>query len=123
MTEKQLASLRPCRTSEEAKIRGRQGGIKSGESRRKAKSMKETLEMILSLPVKDKDFLEQLKADGILNEDMNNNTALMYVAIQKAMQGDTQAMNFVRDTAGMKPSDKVEASVNQEISINVGWDD
>ncbi len=35
--EKSLANLRPVRNSEEARERGRKGGIKSGEARRRRK--------------------------------------------------------------------------------------
>ena len=41
--------LKPVRTKEEAKERGRAGGIKSGEVRRAKKSMRETAKALMSM--------------------------------------------------------------------------
>jgi hypothetical protein len=40
-------------TPEQRAEYGRQGGIKSGETKRKKKAMKETLEVLLSMPMKN----------------------------------------------------------------------
>jgi len=45
--------LRPCRTSEEAKVRGRNGGIASGQSRRKKKALRELVRLALEERHKD----------------------------------------------------------------------
>ena len=39
-------------TPEESRENGRKGGIKSGETKRRKKAMKETLEVLLSMPMK-----------------------------------------------------------------------
>lgn len=44
-------NLDPVRTSEEAKKRGRAGGIASGEARRAKKNMRETAKALLEMKV------------------------------------------------------------------------
>ena len=44
------SDLKPIQSTEEAKRKGRNGGIKSGESRRKKKLMKDQISLLLSLP-------------------------------------------------------------------------
>lgn len=112
ISEKSLANLRPPRKgTEDAKRRGRNGGIKSGEVRRKKKAMRETLAMLLDLPPGLSDQKEILTALGIAEEDCNNQTLIAVAMIQTAAAGDVKAATWVRDTVGEKPTDKVEANI------------
>lgn len=108
---KSLANLKPVRSSEEARERGRIGGIKSGEARRKRKKLKETLSALLTLPPGITDQKDLLMALGIDEDDCNNQTLIAIAMIQAAAAGDVKAATWVRDTVGEKPLDKVEASV------------
>ena len=63
-------NLEPVRTEEEAREKGRNGGIKSGEARRRRKTIRECVEMIASLPPSEKD-IAQLEKVGIQREDAN----------------------------------------------------
>ncbi len=108
---KSLANLRPVKTTEEARERGRIGGIKSGEVRRKRKQLKETLSTLLTLPPGINDQKDLLMALGIDENDCNNQTLIAIAMIQAAAAGDVKAATWVRDTVGEKPLDKVEASV------------
>ena len=84
------------RTSEEARKRGRAGGIKSGEVRRQRKTLREELLALLSAGNTQKDI----------------NLAL----IARALDGDVKAYEVVRDTIGEKPVDKIMvAEVDQTI--------
>lgn len=108
---KSLANLKPVKTTEEARERGRIGGIKSGEARRKRKQLKETLSALLTLPPGINDQKDLLMALGIDEDDCNNQTLIAISMIQAAAAGDVKAATWVRDTVGEKPLDKVEASV------------
>lgn len=108
---KSLANLKPVRNTEEARERGRIGGIKSGEARRKRKKLKETLSTLLTLPPGINDQKDLLMALGIDEDDCNNQTLIAISMIQAAAAGDVKAATWVRDTVGEKPLDKVEASV------------
>lgn len=96
------------RTKEEQRIIAIQGGKASGEARRRKKNMKECLELLLSLDVKNPKVREQLAKLGVEDEQMTNEMAMMVSALNKATKGDIQAMNFVRDTSGQQITNKVE---------------
>lgn len=73
----------------EAAVRnGRKGGIASGEAKRRRKSLREQLEILL--------------------ENGNTQESVAVALIEKAMGGDVKAFEVLRDTIGEKPVDKVE---------------
>lgn len=96
------------RTKEEQRIIAIQGGKASGEARRRKKNMRECLELLLSLDIKNPKVREQLAKLGVEDEQMTNEMAMMVSALNKATKGDIQAMNFVRDTSGQQITNKVE---------------
>ena len=81
-------NLRPVSSAEEARERGRKGGLASGEARRKRKTLKEELLLMLS--------------------EGETQQSVTLALIEKAMSGDTKAFEVIRDTIGEKPADKVE---------------
>ena len=84
-------------SKEEAKKRGRNGGIKSGEARREKKLFKEAIEKQLGQSI-----------DSMISS-----------MIDQAQKGNVQAITFLRDTIGEKPTDKVEADLNTDVTINI----
>lgn len=89
INEKSLANLRPpLKGTEEARQRGRNGGIKSGQVRRAKKRMKDSLAMLLDLPPGLTDQRDILTALGIAEEDCNNQT-LIAVARYRLQQAGT----------------------------------
>jgi len=106
MAKNQFAVMTP----EERAEAGRKGGIASGEAKRRKKSMRESLDILLSMQMKPgrsadiesiRDFAN-LKGKNITVEQ-----AMLIAQIQKALKGDTQALSFLRDTSGQKPDDNV----------------
>ena len=57
-------NLRPVHTKEEARERGRNGGIKSGQVRRQKKTIAATVEKLLDSKVTDPKQLEIIKKSG-----------------------------------------------------------
>ena len=97
-------NLRPVSSKEEARERGRKGGLASGEARRKRKTLKEELLLMLS--------------------EGETQQSVTFALIEKAMSGDTKAFEVIRDTIGEKPIDKVmiadvEPSVIAEVEAMV----
>ena len=97
-------NLRPVSSKDEARERGRKGGLASGEARRKRKTLKEELLLML--------------AEGETQQSVT------LALIEKAMSGDTKAFEVIRDTIGEKPVDKVmiadvEPSVIAEVEAIV----
>lgn len=85
------------RTREEHSRDSRKGGQKSGEVRRKRKAMKEQMEMLLSLPFKQKKQLDFMKDLGIEENEIDNQMALIVAMYGKALKGDVQAFNTIRE--------------------------
>ncbi|MCI8485915.1 MAG: hypothetical protein HFJ20_02210 [Clostridia bacterium] len=83
-------NLKPVRTKSEARERGKNGGIKSGEVRKQRKTLKEELLLLLS--------------EGQTQERISLSL------IQEALEGNTKAYEIIRDTIGEKPQDNVKIS-------------
>ena len=105
-------------THEEAVANGK----KSGEIRREKALMRKTLRdnfnALLSKPLKKGKMVTPEEIQDMANlDDLNIDvqTAMQLAIIQRALLGDVQAITFIRDTVGEKPSDKVE--VDQSLTI------
>lgn len=66
-------NLQPVRTSEEAREKGRAGGIASGKARREKATMKKTLEMLLESNSKSGQTYRELATLGLLKGAINGN--------------------------------------------------
>lgn len=110
--EKNLIPFTSNQSREEAKKNGAKGGKKSGEVRRKRKAMKEQMEMLLSLPFKQSESLDFMKDLGIEEDNLDNQMALIVAMYGKALKGDVQAFNTIRevvqDEKTVKDEDRVQ---------------
>ncbi len=88
------------RTPSEVRENARKGGIKSGEVRRRKKALKETMQMLLDLPVSDPKAYNKMAEFGIEVDEIDNNTRLMYSLLKKAFTGDVAAVKEVRSVIG-----------------------
>lgn len=88
---------------EDARERGRAGGKKSGEARRKKRAMKEVASMVLNLNVDRDDVTALCDMLGIDPKEANVQLISLLAIANNAMQGDIKALEFLRDTAGEKP--------------------
>lgn len=95
-------------SSEEAKKRGRAGGYKSVESRRKKKAIKETINLLLEMPVFNEKMKKQMVDLGYTDEDLTNQTALVLSLYKKALSGDVSAFNTLADRSGEVITQKIE---------------
>ena len=100
------------RTEKEQREYARKGGQRSGEVRRKRKAMKEQMEMLLSLPFKQSEALDFMKDLGIEEDNLDNQMALIVAMYGKALKGDVQAFNTIRevvqDEKTVKDEDRVQ---------------
>lgn len=88
------------RTESEVRENTRKGGIKSGESRRRKKLLKELLEIALD---------GKTEFNG---QQVGRDEAIVLSLIQKAEKGDVSAFLAIRDTLGEKPTDTVNVEMN-----------
>ena len=103
------------RSKEEVREIARRGGIKSGETRRRKKTMKENLELLLTMSVGKGEKADIENGENIKDYAKENVTveqAMLIAQIQKALKGDTQAFEMIRDLIGEKPVDKKEVSAS-----------
>ena len=105
---KQDANLRPLQkgelSSEEAKIRGKAGGIRSGEVRRAKRDARSAVRYLLNLaPAESLKFnLEQM---GLPENEQTNMAALQARLFTKAMSGDLDAYITLMKVAGYDPEE------------------
>ena len=116
-------------TTKELQEAGRKGGIKSGETKRNKKAMKEPRELLLSMPLKNKKIVEpeQIKSFADLNgKNIDIQTAILIAQIQKALKGSVASAEFLRDTAGQRPEDIINLNTDAEdmnLNINISYGD
>lgn len=87
-------NLKPF-TKENAKYYGKKGGIKSAEVRAERKSIKEQFQLLLNMPVSTQSDISKLKEAGFLDDEINNQTLLIYSLFEKALAGDTKAVSII----------------------------
>ena len=115
-----IENLRPRTTLsfEEASAMGKRSAEVRKQKAEMRKSMKNTLEILLRKSLKRGEMalpedIQDLADVENLNVDVM--TAMSIATIQRALLGDIQAIQFIRDTIGEKPSDKVE--LDQSLTI------
>lgn len=72
------------------------GGKKSVEVKKERKKFRETMELLLSLNIKDEKTKNTLKAFGINEKEMNNQTLLMVGLFKAAMNGNVNAYKEIQ---------------------------
>lgn len=87
------------RTESEQREIASAGGKASGKARRRKKSMKQKMQLLLSLPAADNDQTE-LSAMGVDPEDMDNEMVLVKALFLAAAEGDTKAFDRIQDVLG-----------------------
>lgn len=88
------------RSEDEARELGRKGGIASGVSRRRKRSLKEAADIYLSLPVSDRRRWNKIARKGVDPEDVDNQMAMIIGLTEAATQGDARAAKIIVDLLG-----------------------
>ena len=112
MAKNEFAKMTPEQRAE----CGRKGGIAKREAVRRRKEMRETLGILLDMPMKKGRVYtaEEIKCFADLNgKNITIDQAMMVKLIQKALKGDINAIAMVRDTIGEKPAEKIDATVTK----------
>lgn len=90
-------NLRPVRTTNEARERGRNGGKASGVSRRRKADFRKTLNLLLTLDIDDDEWAPLLRSMGL---DCTLETALNMAMIKEGLAGNVKAFEAVAKYAG-----------------------
>lgn len=113
-------------TSEELRNRASKAGKASAEARRKRKTMREALEMMMYHTELNEQTRQMLKAEGIKDaDDFNHQMVITRSLIAKAEAGDVQAYNAICSMIGEKPAEKIEmqGGVTTDLKIRYIGDD
>ena len=94
------SNLIPVKAGEEARTRGRIGGIKSGIAKRARKTLKEELLLLLS--------------------SGNTQEKISLALIQEALNGNVKAFESIRDTIGEKPRENQDVELKASIKVDYG---
>lgn len=97
------------RSESEARECGRLGGIASGVSRRRRKSLKATMRAILDLPVGGKEDFDSLAALGVAQEDFDNQTLMLAGLFRAAADGNVKAVREIRSILQEQTETPLEA--------------
>ena len=104
-------NLVPFQSAEEAREKGRKGGIASGVARRRKRALREAADLYLSLQVRDNPTWDAMAARGIGPEDIDNQMAMIVGLTQAAIQGDAKAAKIIVDIIGEQPTDTEDTGV------------
>ena len=110
-------NLIPPRTKEEARSRGKNGGIASGKARREKKALRETMQELLTMKLKDKKLLEELAALGFTAKGITMQDAISAAMIKQAVKGNVKAYNAIKDTLAEKSEEKTDVSVTEIVIV------
>ena len=96
-------NLDPVRSTNEARKRGRAGGLASGRARREKRTMREIAQLALSMPlnkgkVESLAGAESLKDATIMN--LPSGEIIILRMVQEATNGNIRAAEYLRDTIG-----------------------
>lgn len=113
------------RSKEEARELSRRGGIKSGESRRRKRTIRDTMEMLLTAPL-SADESAELEKYGLDGAELDRRAALAVSVYKKAIEGDCKAFAFIADminehseTQEEKEENEAERKHNKEMFSSI----
>lgn len=96
------------RSREEHSEDSRKGGIESGKSRRRKRSLKEAADLFLSLPVADIPTYNKMVIAGIDPDDIDYQMAVVVGMTVGAMQGDAKAAKVLMEMLGGTKVDEAQ---------------
>lgn len=96
------------RSEDEARSNGQKGGIESGKSRRRKRSLREAADLFLSLPVNNPAVLQALEAAGLDPDDVDYQMAIVAGMTMQAVKGDTKAARVIMEMLGGNKEDEAQ---------------
>ena len=103
------------RTREQHSEDSRKGGVASGVSRRRKRSLKEAADLFLSMPVTDTRTFNKMAKAGIDVDDADYQMAVIVGLTMQAAKGDAKAAKVIVDLLG-EDSHSEEATVHPLVS-------
>ena len=104
-------NLKPVRSKEEARERGKKGGIKSGETRRRKAALRNTMNRLLTMQAEVEGLSDVLREDG---GESTYEEIIAMAMIQQASLGNVKAYQAIMKTVGQ--TEKSEADLEEQKS-------
>lgn len=104
-------NLKPVRSKREARERGKKGGIKSGETRRRKAAMRDTMHRLLTMQAEVEGLSDILRTDG---GESTYEEIIAMAMIQQASLGNVKAYQAIMKTVGQ--TEKSEADLEEQKS-------
>ncbi|WP_072500354.1 hypothetical protein [Olsenella phocaeensis] len=103
-------NLRPTNTltPRERRELSRKGAEATNRKRRERRDMRETFRAMLDMPMRPGGTTTASTLEGMGGKNMTVGQAIALSVLRKALDGDVRAAEFIRDTSGQRPSDRVE---------------
>lgn len=103
------------RSREEHSEDSRKGGINSGVSRRRKRSLKEAADLFLSLPVSDVPTYNKMVISGIDPEDIDYQMAVVVGMTTRAISGDAKAAKVLIDMLGGTKDEEAQQNTLEKL--------
>ena len=115
-------NLQVIRTEDEAREKGRNGGKASGVARKRKKLLRELADVFGTLAVSPDDQ-KKMVALGIVDTKLHTRDMQAVISLyQKAMKGDVQAFNAIRDLKGEKPREELAVDIPNTLRVEIVGD-
>lgn len=109
-----IENLKPVRSKEEARERGRAGGIASGKARREKRDRKQMASDLLDLTMQGAGVDKIKKFFGMKDTELNAYQVTVLSCLMKAMQkGDANALEKLLKIAGEQFTELLDVSVGK----------
>lgn len=95
------------RSTDEVREIARKGGVNSGASRRKKRTMKSGAKLLMDMPA-SKAVTQKMKLLGIAEEDATYQMGIMVAMLQEALAGNVKAAQFLRELVGEDPKQEMQ---------------
>ena len=114
MANEGIENLKPVRSKEEARERGRAGGIASGKARREKRDRKQMASDLLDLTMQGAGVDKIKKFFGMKDTELNAYQVTVLSCLMKAMQkGDANALEKLLKIAGEQFTELLDVSVGK----------
>lgn len=102
-------NLKPIRSTEEARERGKKGGKASGVARRRKADFRKTLNMLLTAEIDEEEWRRTLQSVGA---DCTFESAINMAMLGEALSGNVKAYEAIAKYAGQ--SEKTDADIKEQ---------
>lgn len=114
-------------TSEQARKNGRAGGIASARARQERKSMRETVEILLKMPMKNGkidningiESLSEIAKDQGHNVNLTLQDMMLVATMRKAMKGDIRATEMIMQLVGESQAEAQSVSPLDNLAMTI----